>query len=262
VKGNKHMKIITNSIYPAFAVLALACFALPPTLWAVDPAPDGGYPNANTAEGEDALFSLTTAFFNTAVGFNSLFNLSTGNDNTAVGNNALFGATQGNQNVAIGSYAAYSITTGEFNTAVGTSTLQNNLTGDHNTAIGWQALELGGAIYQNTAIGSQALLHNSGNNNTAVGRGSGSNLTTGNNNIDVGNSGVAGESDTIRIGTPGMQTSTFIAGSGLVAGMILFLQRGSPQPDGNFTKIGTCSLAIKDNSGRRMSLDIDVYRKF
>ncbi len=31
-----------------------------PTARTVAPPPDGGYPNANTAEGEDALFSLTT----------------------------------------------------------------------------------------------------------------------------------------------------------------------------------------------------------
>src|SRR5437660_8438081 len=34
--------------------LALACFALSPTVRAVTPAPDGGYPSGNTAEGEDA----------------------------------------------------------------------------------------------------------------------------------------------------------------------------------------------------------------
>jgi len=28
------------------------------TTFAVDPPPDGGYPNDNTAEGQDALFSL------------------------------------------------------------------------------------------------------------------------------------------------------------------------------------------------------------
>ena len=32
------------------------------------------------------------------------------------------------------------------------------------------------------------------------------------NNIDIGNRGVAGESNTIRIGTAGTQTTTFIAG--------------------------------------------------
>jgi hypothetical protein len=41
-------------------LLALTSFALSPWARAVDPAPDGGYPNGNTAEGEDALFSLTT----------------------------------------------------------------------------------------------------------------------------------------------------------------------------------------------------------
>ena len=54
------MKTITKFIYPAFAVFAIACFALSPTAQAVTPAPDGGYPNENTAEGDDALFSLTT----------------------------------------------------------------------------------------------------------------------------------------------------------------------------------------------------------
>ena len=50
------------------------------------------------------------------------------------------------------------------------------------------------------------------NNNIALGSHAGINLTTGNNNIDIGNEGVAGESNTIRIGTQGTQTNTFIAG--------------------------------------------------
>jgi hypothetical protein len=40
-------------------LLSAACFALIPAAMAVDPPPDGGYPNNNTAEGEDALFNLT-----------------------------------------------------------------------------------------------------------------------------------------------------------------------------------------------------------
>src|SRR5213593_1058664 len=62
--------------------VALASFALAPAVRAVDPPPDGGYPNYNTAEGEDALFSLRTGGANTAVGFNALFNLTTGFGNT------------------------------------------------------------------------------------------------------------------------------------------------------------------------------------
>ena len=37
-------------------------------------------------------------------------------------------------------------------------------------------------------------------------------MTTGANNIDIGNLGVAAESNTIRIGTQGTQTATYIAG--------------------------------------------------
>jgi hypothetical protein len=62
----------------------------------------------------------------------------------------------------------------------------------------------------NTANGLNALFSNTRSNNTAVGVGAGSSLTTGDNNIDIGNSGVDGESDTIRIGSE-FQTRTFIA---------------------------------------------------
>jgi hypothetical protein len=66
------------------------CFGLSPQARAVDPPPDGGYPNQNTAEGEDALFSLTTGVDNTANGFEALFNNTIGNFNTATGAQALF----------------------------------------------------------------------------------------------------------------------------------------------------------------------------
>jgi hypothetical protein len=45
-----------------------------------------------------------------------------------------------------------------------------------------------------------------------LGLSAGANLTTGHNNIEIGNIGVADESNTIRIGTQGTQTATFIAG--------------------------------------------------
>ena len=44
-----------------------------------------------------------------------------------------------------------------------------------------------------------------------MGVNAGQNLTTGSNNIDIGNPGVAGESNIIRIGTEGTQTAVFIA---------------------------------------------------
>ena len=45
-----------------------------------------------------------------------------------------------------------------------------------------------------------------------MGSSAGINLTNGSNNIDIGNAGVAGESSTIRVGTKGTHTNTFIAG--------------------------------------------------
>jgi hypothetical protein len=49
-------------------VIALAYFDALPNAQAVVPPPDGGYPNGNTAEAQNALFSLTTGGYNPAVG--------------------------------------------------------------------------------------------------------------------------------------------------------------------------------------------------
>ena len=63
------------------------------------------------------------------------------------------------------------------------------------------------------ASGFNALLNNTtGNNNIALGYAAGANLSTGDDNIDIGHQGVAGEASTIRVGTAGTQTATFIAG--------------------------------------------------
>jgi hypothetical protein len=51
-----------------------------------------------------------------------------------------------------------------------------------------------------------------GNNNIALGYQAGFSLTTGSNNVDLGNIGIAAESNTIRIGKQGTQSATFIAG--------------------------------------------------
>src|ERR1700726_2500711 len=71
--------------------LALALCAPSPTARAQvpPPAPDGGYPNGNTAEGTNALFSLTIGTDNTATGFEALFSNTTGTFNTATGWKAL-----------------------------------------------------------------------------------------------------------------------------------------------------------------------------
>ncbi len=193
--------------------LVLACFALSPRAQAVVPAPDGGYPNFNTAEGEDALFSLTTGTDNTAIGFDALFSNTTGSDNTANGVSALASNTIGNLNTANGGSALIANTTGFSNTATGFQALFNNTTGGGNTATGLGSLSSNTTGDKNTATGYGALAFNTtGRSNIAMGFNAGFNLTTGSNNMDIGNVGVAGESRTIRIGTQGTQTATFIAG--------------------------------------------------
>src|SRR5213082_2537985 len=61
------------------------CFGLSPAVRAVVPAPDGGYPGFNTAEGTNALFSLTSGVGNNAIGFQALLHNTTGIHNTADG---------------------------------------------------------------------------------------------------------------------------------------------------------------------------------
>jgi uncharacterized coiled-coil protein SlyX len=264
MKGNYIMKN-RNTIFTTI-LLVLGCLALLPGTQAVTPAPDGGYPNFNTAEGTDALFSLTSGNNNTAIGSlalhgntsgsantangsGALANNTTGSNNTANGFEALlFNTTGGNNtatgvdalvfntgsnntatgfealifntgfsNTANGSFALYSNTTGAANTANGVSALKNNTFGGANTANGYNALDSNTTGFSNTignnntANGYRTLLRNTGSDNIALGALAGSNLTTSANNIDIGNAGVAGESNAIRIGKVGTQQATFIA---------------------------------------------------
>src|SRR5262252_4124660 len=110
------MKTISSTIYLPFALFVVTSFALLTQVQAVVPAPDGGYPGGNTAEGQNALLRLTSGTFNTAVGSLSLKSDSTGGGNTAVGAAALL-ANTADQNTATGVAALLSNTTGAQNTA-------------------------------------------------------------------------------------------------------------------------------------------------
>ena len=195
--------------------------------------------NNNTAVGYDALYSNTTGSFNTAGGITALFANTTGNNNTAIGNGALNANTSGGSNTATGVAALLQNITGNGNVADGNSALYSNTTGAGNVAIGtsamldsvggsWNVAEGNASMYNttagsyNTAIGNGALFNNStGSNNIAVGSFGGNNVT-GSNNIDIGDGGTSSDSGTIRIGTIGTQTSSYIAG---IAGVTL------PTPD-------------------------------
>ncbi len=135
--------------------------------------------NYNMASGVSALYSNTTADYNSANGYQTLYSNTTGKYNTATGASALYSNTTSNYNMANGGVALFSNTTGIGNTASGHGTLYYNTTGNYNVALGFRA---------------------------------GQNLTTGSNNIDIANEGVAGESNTIRIGGEAVQTACYIAG--------------------------------------------------
>ena len=85
--------------------LVFACFALSPRAQAVSPPPDGGYPGGNTAEGQNALLSLTTGAYNTAIGLFVALEQHTGNFNTAIGAGTLL-ANTGDNNTATGAACA------------------------------------------------------------------------------------------------------------------------------------------------------------
>jgi hypothetical protein len=121
---------------------------------------------------------------------------------------------QGNGNTAEGIEALFSNTTGQANTAIGVGALYKNTTGVGNTATGMAALSSNTTGFSNTAIGARALMMNTtGNYNVALGDAAGESLSTGDNNIHIGHnvSGVAGESNTIRIGNSDI-IATYIRG--------------------------------------------------
>jgi hypothetical protein len=224
-KGVHHM----NQLIPSknfttviISAVALVCIGFLPQMQAVSPPPDGGYPNFTTAEGQNALFSLTTGSGNTGVGWRSLFldtsgnyntglgagalALNTGDSNTAVGTAALLLNTTGFDNVAVGTdalvyndsgsnnnavgaFALYSNTTGLANTAEGAFALYSNTTGGYNTANGTSALYSNTIGLANTADGAFALYSNTtGGNNAATGSEALYSNTTGSNNTAHGTS--------------------------------------------------------------------------
>ena len=178
---------------PVLITFVLACIGLLPKAQAVVPQPDGGYPNFNTAEGQNALFNLTTGVANTGVGWFSLFSNTDGSYNTAVGAGTLVFNVgdqltgDGTQNTAIGTAALLSNTIGASNTATGVNSLSSNTGGSGNTATGVSCMERNTIGGGNTATGKVALWSNTeGGSNTAMGVDALFGNTTGDHNTGVG----------------------------------------------------------------------------
>ena len=173
----KNRHIILGAILSALAFL--------PAAQAVNPAPDGCYPNFTTAEGCNALKSLTTRAscidfvgircfriprITSTLGFApQTLALNNADNNTAVGTGALFFNTTGPPNTAVGADALVHNDDGSDNNAFGTFALFDNVNGTFNNAHGRNALAANTAS-ENNAFGDLAMENNiSGNSNTAIG---------------------------------------------------------------------------------------------
>ena len=184
---------------------------------ALDRNTTGSY---NTAVGAYVLSANTTGKSNSAFGYAALYNNTTGIQNEAFGVDALPDNTTGNGNAAFGGGALYHNTTGGSsattggNSAFGNFALYTSTTAGGNSAFGFSTLTASTTGNNNVAVGAATLAKlTTGSGNIAVGVGAGGNLSAAeSNNIYVGNSGIAGESDTIRIGYIGTITAAFIAG--------------------------------------------------
>ena len=181
----------------------------------------------NTAVGNQALLQNTTGGANTGVGLFALANNTTGTFSVAVGDDALVGNTTGGGSVAVGYSALSTIETSFGDVAVGFGAMGSGTAGDYNTAVGNVAMAFSngsentalgdGAMNRangssNVAIGRSAGLNMAGDNNVVIGLYAGQNLTTGANNIEIGHEGMARDANMIRLGDPGTQKKTFIAG--------------------------------------------------
>ena len=230
--------------------LIVVCLALCQQLQAA-PSPEtpdpGAKPLSNTADGDSALLSVTSAAtFNSAFGFFSLlvntdadFNtgigagallLNNANENTGVGAGALLTNSNGINNTACGTFALFSsvgtgtVGTGSFNNAVGANSLLFNNDGDSNNALGESALFNNVHAAANTAIGDVALATNDsstlglGNANTAVGAGALFSNNDGDSNNAVGFNALGSNADGLQNNVLGFDAmADNISGSGNTA---------------------------------------------
>jgi len=146
---------------------------------------DGG----NTAIGSKALY-INNNYRNTAVGYVAA-QYTTGASNVAMGWGALTGvsgSSSGSNTVAIGYQALTNNTSASNNTAVGYQAGYSVVSGSGNTFIGHQSgyLATPTGTSLNVAVGYQSGYNLTGNANTLLGNGSGSQIGSGANNTITG----------------------------------------------------------------------------
>ena len=163
------------------------------------------------------FLSVTDALSNIFMGRDAGNNTLTGRNNTGIGRGVLESLTTGEYNVTIGNSSGDAITIGDNNTFLGGLAGTDLIDKSSNTGIGYQSLTSLVHGESNTALGSiSGLSLNAGDYNILLGYGAGSNYVANcSSNIIIGNLGVAGESNKIRIGRFGtgnrLQNKCFIA---------------------------------------------------
>ena len=252
----QRMKKSKQQVLATLTFLCLA--ALGQKAQAVSPAPDGCYPGFTTAEGCNALKSLTTGAANTGVGWYSLFSTTTGTANTGVGAGAL-ALNQAGNNTAVGGGALFLNTTGAENTAVGANALVHNDSGSDNNAFGTNALFSNVEGTFNNAHGRNALTFNTGNENNAFGDLAMENNTSGSSNTAIGDDALRNNVDgsgNVAIGDE--------AGTGLGPSVNNCIAIGAPG-DGPFATFdNTCFIgnifgeAVSD-PGTQVQVYVDQY---
>lgn len=233
-------------------------------------APSLSSGTSNVAYGFGALEDVTTGSENVAVGRGALANITTNSFATAVGHNAAVSSTT-SETVAVGAFALQAASTGS-EMAIGYRSLVACTTGLRNISIGSNTLEALTTGSGNTCLGSNAAQDLiSGDDNTFIGKGVINNLTTGSNNIAIGssaasayttsessniiigNAGVVGESNTMRLGTQGtgagQQSQTHIAGViNTVSGRVVKVTSPGAYP---YTSLITDHVILVDTSSAR-----------
>ncbi|MEZ4218057.1 MAG: tail fiber domain-containing protein [Myxococcota bacterium] len=203
--------LLRRSTLPAFLVLLWTLPAYASDL-TVTLSPNDGFVVKNSTGTTDRL-RVEEATGNISRN-GALFVHTTGTKSLFVGPSAGTLTASGlGRNTAFGHQALSSLTSGSVNTSAGYMALGSNTTGFANTAAGGEALRDNTTGFRNTAVGAAALKSNStGSYNAAIGLLAGSNQTTGSNNIYLANTGLAGESGQIKIGTVGTHTGATFAG--------------------------------------------------
>ena len=171
--------------------------------------------NANATGQNNSFFGGEAGFSNTTGQNNAFFGQNAGLNNTTGLSNSFFGQSAGQVN-----------TTGNYNALFGVGAGSSSTTGDRNSFFGQNAGLNNTTGFSNSFFGQNAGLNNmTGSHNTVIGEFEGANLVSGDFNIYLASNPSFDESNTIRIGNQGTQTSTFIAGINVsgVSGAAVFV---------------------------------------